>query len=144
MYLSNFNDQTLLKLDYLLATLTYHLPILKRNYPCKKFSARYLFVCLFVCLFIFTRVIFQPSGCCRPCQWQGCKFKPMLGAQQDLWAGGGSLSCHTYCDKGPRFIRKTKTQFPQWDSTSRRNNLQIFAIHALTTAPRGRLHELFL
>ena len=32
------------------------------------------------------------------------KFRPMLGAQ-GLWAGRGSLSCHTYYDTGPRFFR---------------------------------------
>jgi hypothetical protein len=35
----------------------------------------------FVCLFISTQAIFQLSGGCHHCRWQGCKFRPMLGAQ---------------------------------------------------------------
>jgi hypothetical protein len=34
-------------------------------------------------------------------RWRTAKFRPILGAQ-GLWAGGGSLSCHTCCDTGPR------------------------------------------
>jgi hypothetical protein len=44
------------------------------------------YVCLFVCLFIATRAIFQLSGGCHHCRWQGCKFRPMLRTQ-GLWAG---------------------------------------------------------
>jgi hypothetical protein len=51
----------------------------------------------------------------------------------------GSLSCHTYCDTGPRFIvgliRKTGTHVPQWDSNPRRKDHQIIAPDTLTTAP---------
>jgi hypothetical protein len=36
---------------------------------------------LFVCLFIAARTIFQLSGGCHHYRWQGCKFRPMLGAQ---------------------------------------------------------------
>ena len=60
-------------------------------------------VCLFVCLFIAAWAIFQLSGGCHHYRWQGCKLRPMLGAQ-GLWARRESLSCHTYCDTGPRFI----------------------------------------
>jgi hypothetical protein len=31
-------------------------------------------------LFVATRAIFQLSGGCHHCRWQGCKFRPMLGA----------------------------------------------------------------
>jgi hypothetical protein len=39
-----------------------------------------LFVCLFVCLFWVARAIFQLSGDCHHCRWQGCKFRPTLYA----------------------------------------------------------------
>jgi hypothetical protein len=40
--------------------------------------------CLFVSLFIAAWAIFQLSGGCHHYRWQGCKFRPMLGAQ-GLW-----------------------------------------------------------
>jgi hypothetical protein len=62
---------------------------------------------LFVCFKPHEHAIFQLSGGCHHYRWQGCKFMPMLGTQ-GLWAGRDlyrSLSCHTYCDTGHRFIR---------------------------------------
>jgi hypothetical protein len=37
-------------------------------------------LCSFVCLFWVAWAIFQLSGDCHHCRWQGCKFKPMLSA----------------------------------------------------------------
>jgi hypothetical protein len=36
-------------------------------------------------------------------RWRTAKLRPMLSAQ-GLWAGRGSLSCHTCCNKGPQFF----------------------------------------
>ena len=37
-------------------------------------------------------------------RWSAVKFSPLLGAYRPL-SRDGSLSCHTYCDTGPRFLR---------------------------------------
>jgi hypothetical protein len=97
-------------------------------------------VCLF-CLFIATRAIFQLSGGCHHCRWQGCKFRPLLGAQ-GLSAGRDLY--HTTPTATRDFglnglIRKTGTHVPQWDSNPQRKDHYIFASNALTTAPRRRL-----
>ena len=56
-----------------------------------------------ICLFWVARAIFQQSGDCHHCRWQGCKFRPMLSTT--AYSSEGSLSCHTYCDTGPPFLR---------------------------------------
>jgi hypothetical protein len=57
-----------------------------------------------LCLFIAARAIFQLSGGCHHYRWQGCKFLAYARRSGPL-SREGSLSCHTYCDTGPRFIR---------------------------------------
>jgi hypothetical protein len=91
----------------------------------------------FVCLFIATRAIFQLSGGCHHCRWQGCKFRPMLGAQ-GLWAGRDLYRATPTVTRDLGLyglIRKTGTHVPQWDSNPRRKDHQILAPDALTTAP---------
>jgi hypothetical protein len=86
---------------------------------------------MFVCLFIAARAIFQLSGGCHHCRWQGCKFWPMLGTQ-GLWAGRdlyratptATLDCGFY-----GLIRKTGTHVPQWDSNPRRKDHQMLLVH---------------
>jgi hypothetical protein len=87
------------------------------------------------CLFIATRAIFQLSGGCH----QGCKFSPMLGAQ-DLWAGRdlyGATPTATRDLGLYSLIRKTGTHVPQWDSNPRCKDHQIIAPkHCATRAAR--------
>jgi hypothetical protein len=100
-----------------------------------------LFVRSFVCLFIATRTIFQLSGSCHHYRWQGCKFRPMLGAH-GLWAGRDFYRATPTATRDLclySLIRKTGTHVPQWDSNPRRKDHPIFAPDALTTAPRKRL-----
>jgi hypothetical protein len=96
---------------------------------------------LFVCLFIATGTIFQLSCCCHHCRWQGCKFRPLFGAQ-GLWAGRGLyLATPTATrDLGLySLIRKTGTSIPQWESNPRCKDHQIFVPDAVTTVPHGLL-----
>jgi hypothetical protein len=94
--------------------------------------------CWLFVLFIAAQAIFQLSGGCHHCRWQGCKFRPMLGTQ-GLWAGR-DLYCVTPTatrDLGLyRLIQKTGTHIPKWDSNPRHKDHKIFASEALTTAPR--------
>ena len=56
-------------------------------------------ICLFLSLFIVVWAIFQLSGDCHHYR---------RAANLDLclaFSSEGSLTCHTYCDTGPRFIR---------------------------------------
>jgi hypothetical protein len=98
---------------------------------------------MFVCLFIAARAIFL--AVCRLSPLPVTRLQILVYARRSgPLSREGSLSCHTYCDTGPRFIRshpKTGTRHvPQWGSNPRRNlDHQIFAPDALTTAPRRRL-----
>jgi hypothetical protein len=95
---------------------------------------------LFVCLFIAAWAIFQLSDACHHYRWQGCKIRPMLGAQ-GLWAGRDLYRATPTVtrDLGLHgFIRKTGTHVSQWNSNPRLKDHQILEPNALTTAPRGR------
>jgi hypothetical protein len=101
----------------------------------------FVFCFVLVCLFIATRAIFQLSGGCHHCRWQGCKFRPMLSTQ-GLWAGRDLYRATPTATRDLdlyRLIGKTGTHVPQWDSNPRRKDHQIFAPDALTTVPHGQL-----
>jgi hypothetical protein len=95
-------------------------------------SVAFLFVCLQP-----PEQFFQLSGGCHHYQWQGCKFRPMLGAQ-GLWAGRDlylATPTVTRDLESYGLIRKTSTHIPHWDSNPRLKDHQIFEPDALTTAP---------
>jgi hypothetical protein len=52
----------------------------QKSWPCDLDLCVWPSYC-FVCLFIAAWAIFQLSGGCHHYRWQGCKFRPMLGAQ---------------------------------------------------------------
>jgi hypothetical protein len=90
----------------------------------------------FVCLFVLAaRAIFQLSDGCHHYRWQGCKFRPMLGAQ-GLWTGRDFYRATPTATRNPGLyglIRKTGTYVPHWDSNPRRNDHQI-SNHCATQA----------
>jgi hypothetical protein len=93
-------------------------------------------VSLLVCLFVYSRTTKFSSI------WRLSPL-PVIGPtrRSGLLSREGTLSCHTYCDTGPRFkVSHPKDRHPRLTVgfEPRRKDHQIFAPDALTTAPRGR------
>jgi hypothetical protein len=89
----------------------------------------YLFV---VCLFIATWAIFQLSGGCHHCRWQGCKSRPMFDVQG---LGGIFVVPHLLRHGTSVYTVSSKRPAPTSHSGIRTPDARILAPDALTTAP---------
>ena len=103
--------------------------LLPLSFPPWTFSS--ILFSLFICLFIAAWAIFQLSGGCHHYRWQGCKFRPMFGAQ-GLWVGRDLFPATSIVTWDLGFyglIQKTSTHVPQWDFDPLCKDHQIQPLH---------------